>query len=86
MKNNPKYKKNDTPKASCFCNNEKDANTLINLVLEGKKTATCGALISYEKDKESLPKINDLWIMTDFYGEPKCVTRTTNVFVICYKV
>ena len=37
VKNNPKYKKNDTPKASCFCNNEKDANTLINLVLEGKK-------------------------------------------------
>ncbi len=82
IKRYPEFKNKTIPKAAYFCNNEKDANQLAELVLQGKKKATCGALISYQKEKEAIVKIGDLWIVTDFLGNPKCVTKTINVFHI----
>jgi uncharacterized protein YhfF len=55
------------------------ANELIALILAGKKTATCGALWEWEVEGKPLPKVGDLWVEVDGYGNPVCITETTEV-------
>ena len=62
-----------------FCNNEKDANELVDLVLQRKKTATCGLLWSYEMEGEILPKTGEISIITTWVGEPMCIIETSDV-------
>ena len=81
----PEYKNVEIPNAEHFCDNEKEANELAILTLNGLKTGTCGALSSYEYYKGDLPKVGDLWIVTDFDKNPLCVTRTIKVTKIAYK-
>ena len=52
---------------------------MIQLVLEGKKTATCGALWEYEAEGESIPKVGDVWIELDGNDNPVCITETVEV-------
>jgi uncharacterized protein YhfF len=52
---------------------------LIQLVLEGKKTATCGALWEYEAEGESIPKVGDVWVELDGNDNPVCITETVEV-------
>lgn len=68
-----------------FCNDEKNANELLALVLEGKKTATASALPSYEIEGEPQPKIGDLSIVTDFSGNPFCVIETVSVLKMPFR-
>lgn len=82
---NPIFKNIHQPKSAYFSDNEEEANNLSKLVIEGIKTATCGSLQSYINSKMEIPNIGDLWIVTDFYGNPICVTKTVNVFKIKYK-
>jgi len=68
-----------------FCNNEKDANELAELVLLGKKCATASNYLVYEQENESLPKSGDFSIVTDFTGKPLCVIETTEVEIVSFK-
>jgi uncharacterized protein YhfF len=74
--------KADTYKAYCFCSNEQDARELACLVIRGKKRATASNAWVYEHEGEPLPKIGDMSVITDFYGEPKCVIKTTGADIV----
>lgn len=67
-----------------FENNEKAANELLNLVLQGKKRATSSAYIVYELEGLSIPKIGDQSIVTYFDGTKGCLIETTDVKIIPY--
>lgn len=38
-----------------------------------------------EKNKEELPKVGDIAIVTDWNGNPKAIIRTTKVEIVKYK-
>lgn len=60
------------------------AESLLELVLEGKKRATASSRNSFEIDGERFPEIGDLSVITDFEGNPRCVIETTGVTFIPY--
>lgn len=64
---------------------EKAANSLLELVLSGKKQATSSSLYAFEIENERLPQIGDYSIITDWDGNPKCVIETTAVTVLPFK-
>ena len=74
--------KNKTYKAWCFSNNEKNANELADLVVNGEKTATTSGLCFYEFDNEELPKEDAFNIILDWNKNAKCITKTTKVYTI----
>lgn len=59
-------------------------NELIQLVLEGKKTATCGSLWEWEAEGNPIPQVGDVWIELDGDGNPVCITETVEVTVRNY--
>ena len=67
-----------------FCDNQPDADALVELVLRGIKRATCGMLWAYEAEGEALPQVGDLSVVTDWQGSPRCVIRLTEVEVKPY--
>ena len=68
-----------------FERTEKWANELLRLVLEGTKKATASLLFTYEIENKRLPQVGDLSIVTDWYGNPHCVIKTTKVTHIPFK-
>lgn len=64
-----------------YFGNEEIADELFSLVYEGKKTATCGSLWSYEFEKVKPLEKGDLSIFTDYLGEKACVVRTNNITI-----
>lgn len=60
------------------------AESLLELVLSGKKKATASSRNSFEIDGERLPEIGDLSVVTDFEGNPRCVIETVEVTHIPY--
>jgi uncharacterized protein YhfF len=65
-----------------FCDNQADADELVELVLAGRKRATAGALWSYEAEGEPVPQPGDFSVVTDWSGAARCVIRTTAVEVV----
>ena len=65
--------------AFAFGSDEKMANSLLRLVLGGKKTATSSALPCYEVTGTPLPQPGSLSIITDWAGTPFCVIETVAV-------
>ena len=59
-------------------------NKLIQLVLEGKKTATCGSLWEWEAEENPIPQVGDIWIDLDGNGDPVCITETVEVIIRKY--
>lgn len=59
-----------------------DAEELLNLVLEGKKTATASLPWEYEEKPEDAPVLGCYSVVTDFAGNPKCIVRTTEIRVL----
>lgn len=57
---------------------------LIQLVLIGKKTATCGSLWEWEAEDKSLPTVGDVWVELDGSGNPVCITETVEVTIRKY--
>jgi uncharacterized protein YhfF len=55
------------------------ADELLNLILAGKKTATCGALWQYEAEGALLPKPGGRAIVLDGANRPRCVIETVEV-------
>ncbi|NND15933.1 MAG: ASCH domain-containing protein [Eudoraea sp.] len=72
----------EEPRVTHFCDNEKDANTCLKLVLSGNKKATSHSLLGLQLREEVLPKIGDFTILTDWEGKAKCIVRTTSVRMI----
>jgi len=61
------------------------ANSLLQLVLEGKKKATACSLNAYLLENEPLPQVGNLNIVTDWKNVPYCVIETTKVTCLPYK-
>ena len=72
------------PQVGYFGDNEKDANTLVNLVMKDIKRATSHSLLGLQQRNEPLPKIGDFFVVTDWKGNAKCIIRTTSVKLIPY--
>ncbi|WP_196139134.1 ASCH domain-containing protein [Aliikangiella sp. G2MR2-5] len=67
-----------------FCDNEKDANECLDLVLDGVKRATATAVWEFEMLDEPLPQIGDLYIVTDWDKVGHCVIQTTKVTTLAF--
>jgi len=61
---------------------EQGANSLLKLVLDGKKRATASSLRKYEIEKTPVPKEGDLSIITYWDGTLGCLIKTTKVTII----
>lgn len=72
----------DEPIADLFCDNEKDANELADLVNKGIKKATAGALWAYEKTGSKIPKPGEIFVVTDWAGNAVCIVKTIKVSII----
>ena len=68
-----------------FCDNEKSANDLANLVREGIKKGTTSLYDLYEIDNEELPIVDSYSIITDWNGIAKCIIRTKEVTILPFK-
>ncbi|MDQ6618042.1 MAG: ASCH domain-containing protein [Actinomycetota bacterium] len=55
------------------------ADSLLALVVQGRKRATAGALADFAHDGEPLPQIGSCWIATDGAGRPRAMLRCTDV-------
>lgn len=65
-----------------FCDNEADANTCADLVVKKIKKATAPLLWWYDHYKQSLPKIGDLFIVTDWQGTARAIIELTKLEVV----
>ena len=62
-----------------FGDNPRTSDYLIALVLEGKKTATCGLIEDYQRDDYPIPKVGDQKIFINGNREPVCIAEVTEV-------
>ena len=67
-----------------FCDNQADADELVELVLDGRKRATAGALWSYEAEDEPVPQAGDFSVVTDWSGAARGIIRTVTVEVVAF--
>ena len=67
-----------------FGDSQQSSNSLASLVLEGKKRATTSLLLE-DESSDSLPKVGELAIVTNWYGEPLCIIETSSVEVKPFK-
>lgn len=65
-----------------FCDNEKDANELAELVLQGTKRATASLYAAYESEQEELPKVGDYSIITDWSGRARGIILTVRIDLV----
>jgi uncharacterized protein YhfF len=65
-----------------FCDNQADADELVELVLAGVKRATASGLWSYQDEDEPIPEPGDFSVITDWSGAARCVIRTTDVEIV----
>ncbi|KGE13104.1 ASCH domain-containing protein [Sphingobacterium deserti] len=82
---NPMYNSIPFPPCYYFCDNEKDANDCAELVQKGIKRATTHALSSLQLHNEELPSVDDIAIITDWYGNPKAIIKTVKVAIVQFK-
>ena len=68
-----------------FCDNEKDANELADLVLTGKKSATASVYELFERENEEIPKHGDHSVITDWSGKARCIIKTTQVDLVPFR-
>ncbi len=64
---------------------EEMAKELLELVLQGKKRATAGALPAYAAEGEKVPEVGDYIILTEFDGTPRCVAKDVAVTIKPFK-
>lgn len=62
-----------------FGDNPALADELGNLVLSGRKSATCSSVWEYEAKGELIPQVGTLWLVLDGRNEPMCVVETVEV-------
>jgi len=62
--------------------NEEIVDELAQLIMEGKKTATCSLYALYEIENEPLPKVDKYTIVLNSKNDPVAIIRTSEVQVI----
>ena len=62
-----------------FGNTSEMAWELVELVLQGKKTATASLVEENKLNPESAPVPDGYSVVTDFEGNPQCVVQTTEI-------
>ncbi|MGR3466405.1 MAG: ASCH domain-containing protein [Shimia sp.] len=62
-----------------FGDNEALCEDLLARVIDGRKTATCGAARWYDEDGDTMPVVGDFAIAQHWDGRPGAVLRTTAV-------
>lgn len=72
------------PESGYFGDNEKDANTFVKLVSKKIKRATSHSLLGLQLREKAMPKIGDLFIVTDWNGKSESIIRTTSVKFMPY--
>ena len=82
---NSQFKNEKLPESWFFHNNEKDANRLGKLVLDGKKQAASGLYLWYKEANADLPKTGIKHIITDFSGKALAIIEIKNVDTIPFK-
>lgn len=68
-----------------FCDNEKDANELAELVKQGVKRGTSSLHYLCELEGEKLSQAGDLSVITNFQGIAQCIIQTKKVTVLPFK-
>lgn len=64
-----------------FCDNQPDADALVELARQGIKTATASALWAYT-ESEPIPQVGSLSVITNWEGSPLLLVETTEVETI----
>ncbi|MCL9805470.1 ASCH domain-containing protein [Flavobacterium amniphilum] len=82
---NPEYKNMNEPQSFYFCDNKKEADECAELVMKKIKQATSPSAWWFEKNKEEIPKIGDIAIVTNWNKEPKAIIRTKKVEIVKFK-
>lgn len=67
------------PVSSGMPGDERIADRLVGLYLDGRKTAGSGLVADYENAGDALPQVGDHWIVLDASGAPRCIVRTETV-------
>ncbi|GAA1874794.1 ASCH domain-containing protein [Myceligenerans crystallogenes] len=70
------------PPAWAFGEDPQQADDLLDLVLDGTKTATSSAAWDYEDAGEPLPEAGELSILLDGSGQPRALIRSTSVEIL----
>ena len=70
------------PVAFYFCDNRHDADSCAALVVAGIKQATAPSQWWFDKHKQSLPRIGEYFVVTNWNGEPQAVIQTTAVLIV----
>jgi uncharacterized protein YhfF len=65
--------------------NQAGADELLQLVLEGKKRATCGSVEGSRLQGMRPPQPRDLSLVTDWAGNPRCVIETRSVTILPFQ-
>ena len=68
-----------------FCDNKADANDCLALVLKGEKRATATAIYEFKILNEVMPKVGDLYVVTDWDGVGHCIIKTTKITVLPFR-
>lgn len=78
------HRPQDTAYYDCFhfTDDERLADELLALVLDGRKRATSSNLAVYRHEGEPLPKPGSLSVVTNWANEPRCVIQTQAVTLI----
>lgn len=74
--------KDKTYEAWYFANDEKTANELAELVVNGEKTATASIFCLYKIENEDLPIEGNFNIILDWDNNAKCITKTTKIYTV----
>lgn len=81
----PDFKDANEPLSYYFCDTKKEADACAELVIDKIKQASSPSVWWFEKNKEELPKIGDLAIVTNWDNEPKAIIRTKKVELVKFK-
>lgn len=58
------------------------AEELVDLILSGKKTATCATVLEYEQEGASIPKAGEYKLIVDSKKNPVCIIEVTDVAIV----
>ena len=84
LRKNPNNSSKEIPEVYYFCDNEKDANECVDLVVKKIKRATATSLWWFQKNNEPLPKNGNQAIITDWSGKPKAIIETIKIIPTPY--
>ena len=79
------YKNSSIPNHFYFCDNEHDANTCAELVVQNIKQATATSMWWYKYHNELIPKVGTLFIVTDWHCDARAIIEVIKLEQIRFK-